>query len=70
MGFVVKISSKQLDPHWLITDSDGIPGDFGAHDEAIVFPTREIAERQAKRWAAVFEPAMSVVVEPDKEGSA
>jgi hypothetical protein len=65
LGFVVKIVSKHSTPRWLVNDEYGAPSDFGARDQAIVFPTHEIAEQQAKRWAAVLEPAMSVVVESD-----
>jgi hypothetical protein len=64
LGFVVKIASERSEPYWLIADPEGTPGDFGTRDKAVVFPTREIAELHAQRWAAVLEPAISVAVEP------
>jgi hypothetical protein len=63
LGFVVKIGSKVTEPRWLIADPDGTPSDFGPRAEAIVFPTRELAESQAKRWAPILEPAISVIIE-------
>jgi hypothetical protein len=62
MGFVVRVSSKLSNPRWLGADEDGTP-DFGPRDQATVFPTREAADREAKRWSALLEPALTVAVE-------
>jgi hypothetical protein len=69
VGFVVRIASKLSRPRWLIADRDGAPGDFGPRELAIVFPTRETAEAQAKHWSAVLEPAIAVAVEPAEDSA-
>jgi hypothetical protein len=65
-GFVVKAVPKKLSacPHWRLAT----PGDdlrfFGPRDQAMVFPTHAAAVAEAKRWEAMFQPAISVEVEP------
>ena len=70
MGLVVKASAKLSEPRWLIADADGMPCDFGSRENAVVFPTRDLAEAQAQRWARRLEPMLSVTVEPSEDVSA
>jgi hypothetical protein len=62
MGFVVKTASKVSVSRWL--KEDGTSYDFGPRETAIVFPTRELAETHAQRWAALLGQTIDVTVEP------
>lgn len=65
-GFVVKAlpNGHSAIPHW----RSATPGDdlrfFGAREHAMVYPTHAAALAEAKRWQAIFQPSISVVVEP------
>ena len=65
-GFVVKAVPKKLSasPRWrLATPVDDLYF-FGLREQAMVFPTHAAAVAEAEKWEAMFQPVISVVVEP------
>lgn len=66
-GFVIKAIPKtpSAGPQWLSEPSDDSAFEFfGPREKAWVFPTRDAAETEAKRWRSLLELALSIVVEP------
>jgi hypothetical protein len=65
-GFVIKAVPKGGDsgPLWLLVPTDDSAFEFfGPREKAWVFPTQEEATAEAKRWLALLQPALSIVVE-------
>jgi hypothetical protein len=63
MAFVVKLldSGGALEPRWvMIMRGRGL----GPREEATVFPDREAADEEAKKWQAMTPKVFSVIVEP------
>jgi hypothetical protein len=66
-GFVIKAVPRlpSSGPQWLSVPSDDSAFEFfGPREKAWVFPTRDEAAAEAKRWMTLLEPALSIVVEP------
>ncbi len=66
-GFVIKAVPKGGDsgPLWLsVPTEDSAFEFFGPREKAWVFPTQEAATAEAKRWLALLQPALDIVVEP------
>jgi hypothetical protein len=67
-GFVIKAVPRVLSsgPQWLSVPTDDSAFEFfGPREKAWVFLTQEEATTEAKRWLALLEPALSIVVEPE-----
>jgi hypothetical protein len=66
-GFVIKAVPKggtPSGPLWLLVPTDDSAFEFfGTREKAWVFPTQEEATAEAKRWLALLQPALSIVVE-------
>ena len=65
-GFVIKAVPKGGDsgPQWLsVPTEDSAFEFFGPRQKAWVFPTKEEATAEAKRWSALLHPALEIVVE-------
>jgi hypothetical protein len=65
-GFVVKAVPKRhsVSPSWRSATPYDDMHFFGPRDQAMVYPTHAAAVAEAKRWEAMFQPAISVEVEP------
>jgi hypothetical protein len=66
-GFVIKAVPRvpSTGPQWLSVPTDDSAFEFfGPREKAWVFPRQDAAAAEAKRWLALLEPALSIVVEP------
>ncbi len=65
-AFVIKAVPKggETGPQWLsVPTEDSAFEFFGPREKAWVFPTQEAAAAEAKRWIALLQPALDIVVE-------
>jgi hypothetical protein len=66
-GFVIKAVPRGIssEPQWLLTPTDDSAFEFfGPRQKARVFSTRVEATDEAKRWEAMLQPVVAIVVEP------
>jgi hypothetical protein len=65
-GFVVKAvpNGLSVNPSWRSATSSDDWHFFGTREQAMVFPTHSAAVAEAKRWQTIFQPDISVEVEP------
>jgi hypothetical protein len=67
-GFVIKavpLSATISGPLWLLVPTDDSAFEFfGPRDKARVFASEAEATDEAKRWSAMLQPALTIVVEP------
>jgi hypothetical protein len=66
-GYVIKAVPNGVSrgPLWLLVPTDDSAFEFfGPRDKARVFSDEAEATDEAKRWLAMLQPALSIVVEP------